>query len=56
MTVASCCLERNSYLGNEGVFTVIVWPVKTIIVVGLAVCLIEFLRQSVAALRRARGH
>jgi TRAP-type mannitol/chloroaromatic compound transport system permease small subunit len=48
-------IERKSYLGNEGVFTVIVWPVKTIIVVGLTVCLIEFLRQSLAALRRARG-
>ena len=48
-------IERKSYLGNEGVFTVVVWPVKTIIVVGLTVCLIEFLRQSFAALRRALG-
>ncbi len=46
-------IQRESYLGNQGVFTVVVWPVKTIIVIGLAVCLIEFLRQSLRALRRA---
>jgi TRAP-type mannitol/chloroaromatic compound transport system permease small subunit len=46
-------IERGSYLGNEGVFTVIVWPVKAITVVGLSVCAIEFLRQARAALRRA---
>lgn len=45
-------IERKSYLGNEGVFTVIVWPVKAITVLGLSVCLIELLRQ---ALRRVRG-
>ena len=44
--------ERKHYLGNAGVFTVIVWPVKAIIVLGLAVCLIEFLRQSIDAWRR----
>lgn len=48
-------IERKSYLGNEGVFTVVVWPVKTIIVIGLAVCLLEFLRQAWRALSRARG-
>src|SRR3990172_9083992 len=37
-------IERNSWIGNEGVFTAPVWPVKTIIVIGLAVCLAQFLR------------
>jgi len=41
--------ERQTFLGNEGVFTVIVWPVKAIIVLGLAVCLLQFLRQAVRA-------
>ena len=45
--------QRKSFLGNQGVFTVIVWPVKAIIVLGLAVCLIEFLRQALHAWRRA---
>ena len=49
-------IERKSYLGNQGVFTVVVWPVKTIIVVGLAVCLFEFLRQAVRAFRRCGKH
>ncbi len=49
-------IERKSYLGNEGVFTVVVWPVKAIIVIGLAVCLVECLRQSLRALRRASKH
>jgi hypothetical protein len=47
-------IERRSYLGNEGIFTAPVWPVKTIIVVGLAVCLLQFLRLAVAAFRRVR--
>lgn len=45
--------ERKTFLGNEGVFTVIVWPVKAIIVLGLLVCLLQFLRQAVRALARA---
>ncbi len=48
-------IERKSYLGNEGVFTVIVWPVKAITVLGLAVCLVEFLRLALRAFRRAGG-
>ncbi len=48
-------IERNSWIGNEGVFTAPVWPVKTIIVIGLAVCLAQFLRLAVALFRRARG-
>jgi TRAP-type mannitol/chloroaromatic compound transport system permease small subunit len=47
-------IERKSYLGNEGVFTAPVWPVKTIIVLGLAVCMIQFLRLAIGAFRRAR--
>lgn len=45
-------IERQSYLGNQGVFTVIVWPIKAITVLGLGVCLVEFLRQ---AWRLCRG-
>ncbi len=48
-------IERNSWIGNEGVFTAPVWPVKTIIVIGLAVCLLQFLRLALGLLRRARG-
>lgn len=48
-------IERKSYLGNEGVFTVIVWPVKFILVLGLTVCLIEFLRQTWRAWQMAAG-
>ena len=48
-------IERKSYLGNEGVFTVIVWPVKAITVIGLAVCLVQFLRLAVRSFRRAGG-
>lgn len=47
-------IERKSYLGNEGVFTVVVWPVKAITVLGLSVCLIEFVRQARRAWQRAR--
>jgi len=46
-------IDRGSYLGNEGVFTAPVWPVKTIIVLGLGVCLLEFSRLALAAFRRA---
>ena len=48
-------IDRGSYLGNEGIFTAPVWPVKTIIVIGLAVCLVQFLRLALAAFRSARG-
>ncbi len=47
-------IERKSYLGNEGVFTVVVWPVKAITVLGLSVCLVEFLRQSCSLAPRVR--
>ncbi len=45
--------ERNTYLGNQGVFTVIVWPIKAVLSFGLLVCLIEFLRQARRAGRTA---
>lgn len=48
-------IDRHYYLGNEGVFTVIVWPIKAVIVVGLAVCLVEFLRLALRAFRRSGG-
>jgi TRAP-type C4-dicarboxylate transport system permease small subunit len=48
-------IERNSWIGNEGVFTAPVWPVKTITVIGLAACLVQFVRLAAASFRRARG-
>ncbi|MGH8670000.1 MAG: TRAP transporter small permease subunit [Burkholderiales bacterium] len=45
-------IERNYWIGNEGVFTAPVWPVKTIVVVGLAVCLLQFLRMVAKALKQ----
>lgn len=48
-------IERRSYLGNEGVFTAPVWPVKAIIVLGLATCMVQFLRLALGAYRRARA-
>ena len=42
--------NATKYLGNQGVFTVIVWPIKAVIVLGLLVCLIEFLRQALRVL------
>jgi TRAP-type C4-dicarboxylate transport system permease small subunit len=47
-------VERNHWIGNEGVFTAPVWPVKTIVVVGLAVCLVQFLRLAAADFRRMK--
>lgn len=48
-------IDRGSYIGNDGIFTAPVWPVKTIIVLGLAVCLIQFLRLAIVAFRQAQG-
>ncbi len=48
-------IDRGSYIGNDGIFTAPVWPVKTIIVIGLAVCLMQFLRLGWAAFRQAQG-
>ena len=45
--------ERNEVIGNTGLFTLIIWPIKAIIVLGLAVSLIELLRQSYGAWVRA---
>jgi len=48
-------IERNSWIGNEGVFTAPVWPVKSVIVAGLAVCLVQFLRLAVESFRKTRA-
>lgn len=47
-------IERNEYLGNQGVFTVIVWPIKAVLSLGLLMCLIEFLRQALRSWRLAK--
>lgn len=47
-------IERGSYIGNDGIFTAPVWPVKTVIVVGLAACLVQFLRLARDAFGSAR--
>ena len=47
-------IARDSWIGNEGVFTAPVWPVKSIIVLGLAVCLVQFLRIAAGELRKAQ--
>lgn len=46
-------IRRKHYLGNEGVFTVIVWPVKAVLALGLLMCMIEFLRQARNSWRQA---
>lgn len=45
--------ERSEFLGNVGVFTVIIWPIKSVIVLGLSVSLLELLRQAAMAWRKA---
>jgi len=37
------------------VFTAPVWPVKSVIVAGLAVCLVQFLRLAVESFRKTRA-
>ncbi len=49
-------IERGSYIGNDGIFTAPVWPVKTIIVLGLTACLIQFLWLGLAAFRQTQRH
>lgn len=44
--------ERQEVIGNTGVFTLIIWPIKAVIVLGLGVSLIEFLRQCFRAWAR----
>jgi TRAP-type C4-dicarboxylate transport system permease small subunit len=48
-------IERNSWIGNEGVFTAPVWPVKSVIVAGLSVCLVQFLRLAVESFRKIKA-
>jgi TRAP-type mannitol/chloroaromatic compound transport system permease small subunit len=44
--------QRQEFVGNTGVFTLIIWPIKALIVLGLGVSLIEFLRQTSQAWAR----
>ncbi len=44
--------ERQEVIGNTGVFTLIIWPIKAVIVLGLGASLIEFLRQTIRAWTR----
>jgi TRAP-type mannitol/chloroaromatic compound transport system permease small subunit len=46
-------IRRNSWIGNEGVFTAPVWPVKSVIVAGLAVCLVQFVLLGASAFKKA---
>lgn len=46
-------IERDYYIGTEGVFTAPMWPVKLVIVVGCIVTLLQFV---VFAMRYVRGH
>lgn len=48
-------IDRGSYIGNDGIFTAPVWPVKTLIVLGLTVCLVQYLRIGFSAFREAQG-
>ncbi len=36
-------IRENYYVGNEGVFTAPVWPVKTVIVIGCTVTMLQFI-------------
>lgn len=44
-------IERDYYVGTEGVFTAPVWPVKLVIVIGCSVTLLQFLVFAVAYIR-----
>jgi len=51
--------ERNYFSGNVGLFTVPVWPIRLILVVGCIVVAIQFLVQAwrnIDKLRRGRGN
>ena len=45
-------IERGFYRGTQGVFTIPVWPVKVIILVGCAALFIQFLSFLVANVRK----
>ncbi len=50
--------ERNYFAGNEGLFTVPVWPIRLVLVVGCVVVAIQFLAlawRNLEALRAAGG-
>ncbi|MDH5748866.1 MAG: TRAP transporter small permease [Rhodospirillales bacterium] len=44
-------IEKDYYVGNEGVFTAPVWPVKLVIVIGCLVTLFQFLAFGIRYLR-----
>ena len=47
--------DTNEFAGVEGIFTIQVWPIKLLIVVGCAVASIELARQLVVHAGRARA-
>ena len=47
--------ETNEFAGVEGIFTMQVWPIKLLIVVGSAVASVELARQLIAHARRTRA-
>ena len=50
--------ERGYFAGNEGLFTVPVWPIRLILVIGCIVCAIQFLAlawRNLEALRAPEG-
>lgn len=55
MPLLAEAIRRQSYLGNTGVFTVIVWPIKAVLTLGLLICMLEFLRQTRNSWRQAIG-
>ncbi|HEY5622683.1 MAG TPA: TRAP transporter small permease, partial [Gammaproteobacteria bacterium] len=49
--------ERGYFAGNEGLFTVPVWPIRLILVIGCIVCAAQFLRlawRNLESLRASR--
>ncbi len=44
--------QSQEVVGNSGLFTLIVWPIKAVIVLGLSASLAEFLRQALGAWSR----
>lgn len=39
--------ERNYFVGEEGLFTIVEWPIKAVIVLGCTVTLLQFLKFAV---------
>ena len=49
-------IENEYYVGNEGVFTAPVWPIKTIIVIGCVLTMLQFLAFAWRYLRGEHPH